>query len=85
MVKNMKKQKKKVLKDELDEMFDIFTDEELEELDKFLDEAIAESDEKIKQRDPAYYEELANKLILSEDGKSVVHKDMTCNISQKKN
>lgn len=66
-------------------MFDIFTDEELEELDKFLDEAIAESDKKINQRDPAYYEELVNKLILSEDGQSVVLKDITCNISQKKN
>lgn len=78
----MKNNKKKIERDELD---DCYTDEELEELHEYLDKMNAEAEERIKKRELDPNAKPIKNPIISEDGKSVIIREITFKNSQKKN
>ena len=77
----MKNNKKKIERDELD---DCYTDEELEELHEYLDKMNAEAEERIKKRELDPNAKPIKNPIISEDGKSVIIREVTFKNSQKK-
>ena len=78
----MEKNKKKIDRDELE---DCFTDEELEEMDEFLEKIVLDAEEKIRKRNSDPNAQPIKSSILSEDGESVIIREVSFYLPKKKN